>query len=591
MSGVSVRFAAGEYFNCHKYFGAHPVKNAVRFRVWVPGVKAVFVTGSFCGWEPEKYPMTQIRPGIWEICIGGVSDGDIYKYVIDTAGGERLFKADPVAFMAEKQPGTASVYTDIRGFRWRDGKWMKSRRPSPRPMNIYEVHLGSWMRRKDGGFLSYEELADKLSAYVKDMGYTHVELLPLTEHPFDGSWGYQTTGYFAPTGRYGSPGGLMRLVDRMHRAGIGVIMDWAGGHFCRDGFGLGRFNGQALYEGADHQQWGTYKFDFSRGEVRSFLISSVMYWLEKYHIDGIRVDGVTSMLYLNFGVFTDDNMREGTVDENAVTMLKTLNREVRSRFPTAFTVAEESTDWPHVTGSEGLGFTCKWDMGWMNDTLKYCSLPFAERGRAHNLLNFSMMYAFSERFVLPLSHDEVVHGKRSLIGRMPGSYEQQFRALRVLALYQMCHPGAKLNFMGSEIAQFAEWDCGGSVEWFLTDYPAHREHREFIRALNRFYLSERCLWERETGWDGYEWIDADDSARSVISFIRKGEKDFVAAVLNFSERDHTYKLKLPENGKYKTVFSTDMSGESYLARRGETVIKLSALSGIILKKEEKHEQQ
>ncbi|MBO4331439.1 MAG: 1,4-alpha-glucan branching protein GlgB, partial [Oscillospiraceae bacterium] len=530
MTDVAKRFAAGKYYDCHRYFGAHAVKNGVRFRVWAPGVKAVYVTGSFCGWKENEHPMAEKTPGIWECCVRSATEGDLYKFVIDCENGERLFKADPVAFAAEKQPGTASVYAGPLSYRWRDGEWMKSRSALPRPMNIYELHLGSWLRGARDGFPDYDELADRLSAYAAEMGYTHVELMPVTEHPYDGSWGYQTTGYFAPTSRYGTPKGLMRLVDRLHRAGIGVIMDWAGGHFCRDGFALGRFNGGALYEGADHQQWGTYKFDFSRGEVRSFLISSVMYWLGKYHVDGIRVDGVTSMLFLNFGVFTEDNIREGSVDRDAVLMLTELNRAVRERFPTAFTVAEESTDWPHVTGEEGLGFSYKWDMGWMNDTLEYFSLPFYERPRRHGLLNFSMMYAFSERFILPLSHDEVVHGKRSLIGRMPGSYEQKFMGLRLLMLYQLCHPGAKLNFMGSEIAQFAEWDHEKGVEWFMTDYPAHREHREFVRALNAFYLKESCLWEKDGGWDGFEWIDADDAENCVVSFVRKGTKGFAVVV-------------------------------------------------------------
>lgn len=591
MSDVGKKFAAGKYYGCHRYFGAHKTKNGVRFRLWAPQVKAVYVTGSFCAWKEDEYPMTEKKPGIWECFVRSVAEGDLYKFVIECESGERMFKADPVAFEAEIRPGTASVFTDALGFRWRDGEWMKSRRALPRPMNIYEVHLGSWLREKDGGFLGYEELADRLSAYVSEMGYTHVELMPVTEHPYDGSWGYQTTGYFAPTSRYGKPRELMRLVDRLHRAGIGVIMDWAGGHFCRDGFALGRFNGSALYEGADHQQWGTYKFDFSRGEVRSFLISSVMYWLGKYHMDGIRVDGVTSMLFLNFGVFTEDNIREGNVDKDAVLMLTELNRAVRERFPTAFTVAEESTDWPHVTGEEGLGFSYKWDMGWMNDTLEYVSLPFSERPGRHRLLNFSMMYAFSERFLLPLSHDEVVHGKRSLIGRMPGSYEQKFRGLRLLMLYQMCHPGAKLNFMGSEIAQFAEWDHEKGVEWFMADYPAHREHREYVRALNEFYLKENCLWEKDGGWDGFEWIDADDSDNCVLSFIRRAAGKCAAVVLNFSDRDHVCTLKMPENGRYTAVFATEPVGESVEVRRGVMKLKLGALSGVVLKREEKHEQQ
>jgi len=436
-------------------------------------------------------------------------------------------------------------------------------------MNIYEVHAGSWKVHEDGSFLTYRELADELVPYVSDMGYTHIELMPLSEHPFDGSWGYQVTGYFAPTSRYGSPDDLMYLIDKCHRAGIGVIMDWVPGHFCRDAHGLGRMNGHKLYEIKDHAHWGTYIFDYGRKQVRSFLLSNAYYWLDRYHIDGIRVDGVSSMLYLNYGI--DDpkekqfNKNGGEENLEAISLLQEFNRMVGENFPGVFTVAEESSAWPLVTyppEKGGLGFHYKWDMGWMNDTLRYFSTDCYFRKYEHNLLSFSMMYAFSENFILPLSHDEVVHGKKSLIGRMPGSYSDQFRELKLLAMYQMCHTGAKLNFMGNEIAQFIEWRYYEGIEWFLLGYDNHRMHQEFIRSLNMFYRNEPALWKDDSDWDGFSWIDADNGEQSVLSFYRTDPDSTsrIVCVLNLAPVDYPeYELGTPDHGIYREILSSDQT--------------------------------
>ena len=577
------RFARGECCRGYRWLGAHFTRengaDGVRFAVWAPGVRSVRVVGEFTSWQPGECWLRHVSGGVWAGFVPGVAEGALYKYLIETAAGELLYKADPCAFAAELRPGTASRAVKLTGYRWRDGEWMAARKGRDHfrePLNIYEVHLGSW-RQHDvprageqdvppGAFYTYRELADTLVPYAKDMGYTHIELMPVMEHPLDGSWGYQVTGYFAATSRYGGPKDLMYLIDRCHRAGLGVILDWVPGHFCRDSHGLGRFNGEKLYEDQDHVQWGTYTFDFGRGEVRSFLLSSAVFWLERFHADGIRVDGVTSMLYLNYGV--DDPARQrrnrngGEENLEAVEFLRQLNRTVGEQFPGVFTAAEESTAWPMVTKPPeqgGLGFHYKWDMGWMNDTLRYLQTDFPWRPGAHEKLTFSMMYAFSENFILPLSHDEVVHGKCSLIGRQPGDYWRQFAGLRLLALYQMTHPGGKLNFMGNEFGQFIEWRFYEGLEWFLLDYDHHRQHQEFIRQLNRLYRAEPSLWQREHGWDGFEWIDPDDRADSILSYARRGEKDDVTlVVINFRTDSHFgFRLGAPEPGRWREIFNSD----------------------------------
>ena len=465
----------GNYFHAYNSLGAHRMEIDGQagwgFVVWAPGAINVWLVGDFNGWQNEGFAMQPLPGGFWQLFTTAPKLGDLYKFRLQTKQGRLLYKADPFAFAAEKRPGTASKLVEL-GYSWQDADWLAKRRRGShfeKPLNIYEMHLGSW-RRKDGtaenpeGFLSYRELAEQLPAYLQKMGYTHVELMPVMEHPFDGSWGYQITGYFAPTSRYGGPQDFMYLVDCLHQAGIGVILDWVPGHFCRDEHGLVQFDGGNLYEMEEHLEWGTYKFNFRKQEVLSFLISNAIFWLDVYHADGLRCDGISSMLYLNYGVGDDEphrfNEKGGEEDLAAVAFLQKLNQTISQYYPDVFTVAEESTAWPLVTyppADGGLGFHYKWDMGWMNDTLKYMSIDFPGRFYNHRLLTFSMMYAFNENFVLPLSHDEVVHGKHSLIGRMPGDYWRQFANLRLLYLYQMTHSGAKLNFMGNEMAQFIEW--------------------------------------------------------------------------------------------------------------------------------------
>lgn len=575
-------YGEGTNYRSHRMLGAHPMEiegvSGVRFAVWAPGAKRVRVMGDFNDWQEGVHDLECLgSSGVWAAFLPGVAVGAYYKYVIDTAGGERLYKADPCAFAAEIRPGTASRVASL-AYNWKDGAWMYRRAQRDhfkKPMNIYEVHLGSWKQNagerkgeKDvppEAFYTYRQYAEELVPYAKEMGYTHIELMPVMEHPFDGSWGYQVTGYFAPTSRYGSPQDLMYFVECCHKAGLGVILDWVPGHFCRDAHGLGRFNGEKLYEDMEHAQWGTYTFDFGRREVRSFLLSNAVYWLETYHVDGIRVDGVSSMLYLNFAIDDPAQKRYNRYGEEgnleAVSFLQQFNHVVGENFPGVFTVAEESSAWPNVTRPPeegGLGFHYKWDMGWMNDTLSYMKTDFPWRGEGHGKLTFSMMYAFNENFILPLSHDEVVHGKCSLIGRQPGDYWRQFAGLRLLALYQMTHSGGKLNFMGNEFGQFIEWRYYEGLEWFLLEYEHHKKHQEFIRALNHLYLEQPSLWQRDFSWEGYRWIDADNHS-GVLSYIRQGDRGgMTVVVLNFQPESYFhFRLGVPKAGAYREIFNSD----------------------------------
>lgn len=571
-------FLQGEHTHCYKFMGAHKAKRngqeGHRFTVWAPWARSVCVTGEFDQWSGDRYYMKPVGDsGIWETFVAGAKEGMLYKFIIEAPSGEMFYKADPYAFSAEKRPGTASRIADI-SYRWGDGNWMKQRKSRThfeKPLNIYEIHLGSWRRHpgraEEDSFYTYAELASVLPQYIKDMGYTHVELMPVMEHPFDGSWGYQVTGYYAPTSRFGTPKEFKHLIDVLHRAGIGVILDWVPGHFCRDAHGLCRFNGSELYESEEHVEWGTFKFNVGRPEVQSFLVSNLIYWLEEYHADGIRVDGVSSMLYLNFGV-TDGGRKKynylgGEEDLAAKAFLQKCNAAAGRLFPDVFMVAEESTAWPLVTyppKEGGLGFHYKWDMGWMNDTLKYCSVDFPFRRGCHNMLTFSMMYAFNENFIIPLSHDEVVHGKCSLMGRMPGDRWRQFAGVRLLLLYQMCHTGGKLTFMGSEIAPFIEWRFYEELEWFLLEYETHAKHQQFVRELNHSYLQLPALWQQGYTQAGHQWLDADNNEQSILVFMRKGkeEKDFVIAVLNFQpDTYHDFKIGVPFAGVYKEVFNSD----------------------------------
>ena len=566
------------------------------FRVWAPQVSSVHVVGDFNGWDPKATPLTRAaNSDIWETFVPGLEQGSLYKYVIETDAGELLWKADPFGFYAETCPGTASKLWDLGGYTWKDATWLNRRAERDimkSPLNIYEVHLGSWKRhgsepqgepREDGTwpgpgdpfpaqrgtYYTYDDLSDELVAYVKKMGYTHIEVMPLSEHPFDGSWGYQATGYFAATSRYGTPQQLMHFVDACHKAGIGVILDWVPGGFCANAEGLATFNGRMLFEREIHPNWGTHKFDFSRPEVRSFLVSNALFWIEQFHVDGIRMDGVSSMLYLNFGV---DNPADkkfnkyGTEEDlDASAFIRQVNCAVSKEFPDVMMIAEESTAWPLVTypaEDGGLGFHLKWDMGWMNDTLHYMQCDFPWRPGNHSLLTFSIMYAFSENFILPLSHDEVVNGKCSLIGRMPGDDWRRFAGLRTLAFYQMTHPGAKLSFMGDEIGQQIEWRYYESIEWFLAkDFDAtHGAQQRFIEALNHFYTKQRGLWQNAYTEQGFEWIDANNSEQSIVSFVRHGDKpaDDLLILINFDPASYeTYRVGTPREGDWELVFNTD----------------------------------
>ncbi len=580
-------FEQGEHTHIYEFLGAHMKEadgiSGCHFAVWVPQAKSVRVIGDFNSWyvgddvsasdsQPNQYYMQPVASsGIWEVFVSGAAEGMLYKYVIETDDGELFYKADPYAFSAEKRPGTASKIASL-DYQWNDKKWLAERSMTShfkKPLNIYEMHLGSWKQHSPGDgdpdFYTYDELADELPAYLKDMGYTHVELMPVMEHPFDGSWGYQVTGYYAPTSRYGTPQQFKHLIDELHKAGIGVVLDWVPGHFCRDAHGLARFNGHKLYEIDDHQEWGTYKFDLGRPEVQSFLVSNLIYWLEEYHVDGIRVDGVTSMLYLNFGI-SDESKKKynhlgGEEDLAAKAFLQKCNAAVGRLHPDVFMAAEESTAWPMVTyppEEGGLGFHYKWNMGWMNDTLKYCKTDFPFRKGCHNLLNFSMMYAFNENFILPLSHDEVVHGKLSLMDRMPGDQWRQFAGVRLLLLYQMCHSGGKLTFMGTEIAPFIEWRYYEELEWFLLKYPNHDAHKSYVKALNHMYLAQPSLWQESYSQEGHQWIDADNNEQSILIFMRKGEDDHTIALLNFTPTVYKkYKIGVPKAGAYREVFNSD----------------------------------
>ena len=570
-------FNQGSYYHSYRLFGAHPVSGGVRFTVWCPGARDVSVIGDFSGWNAR--PLSpQGKTGVWSAVIPEASAGQLYKYRITTAAGEILDKSDPYAFSAELRPGTASRIVSLDGYHWGDGHWRAARKQkkSAGPMNIYEVHLGSWKQQEhtedpNRAFLTYRQLAEQLVPYARDMGYTHLELMPVMEHPFDGSWGYQVTGFFAPTSRYGSPEDFMYFVDQAHRNGLAVILDWVPGHFCRDSHGLGRFNGEMLYEAADHPEWGTYKFDFARSEVSGFLLSSALYWLHVYHADGLRVDGVTSMLYLNFGIPDWDKdakvFNEYGTEENlaAIDFIRKLNDVVHTYAPGAIMIAEESSAWPHVTGSTasgGLGFDYKWDMGWMNDTLNYCKADFPYRPGCHNMLTFSMAYNFSEQFILPLSHDEVVHGKKSLMGRMPGDYWRQFAGLRLLALYQITHPGGKLSFMSTEYGPFIEWREYESLEWFLLDYPSHKAHQGYVATLNHIYKNAPALWQDDHSWEGFHWLDADDAAQCILLFRRTGrvKNQALTVLLNFRPDVYDgFRVGVPSPGEYQEVFNSDWS--------------------------------
>lgn len=555
--------------------GAHRQLNGkTNFCTWAPHAAAVSVVGDFNGWDAAANPMTRLNEqGLWGATVELTHDYDCYKYQITTANGRTLYKADPFAFHTQTPPENASKIYRLAGYRWHDAEWMTERAAQDArslPVNIYELHIGSWRRNADGNYYSYLQLAEELPTYLTEMGYTHVELLPPTEHPYDGSWGYQVTGYYAPSSRYGTPHDFMALVDALHEAGIGVIMDWVPAHFPKDEFGLYEYDGACCYEYSDpskweHKDWGTRVFDFGRTEVQSFLTSSANFWAHTYHIDGIRVDAVASMLYLDYGRQEGEwrpNINGGRENLEAVAFLRKLNSAVLSEHPGFLMIAEESTAWPLVTRPPeigGLGFNFKWNMGWMNDTLFYTSLDPYFRSYNHDKLTFSMMYAFSENFVLPISHDEVVHGKGSLLNKMPGDYNQKFAGLRTFMGYMMTHPGKKLLFMGCEFGQFIEWDYHKQLDWMLLDYESHRKTKDYIRALNHYYLAHPALWQVEDNWDGFRWLNADDNTRSVITYYRADEKGKKSLVLcNFAaSRWEDYRMGVPEAGTYRVALCSE----------------------------------
>ncbi|MGX1983733.1 1,4-alpha-glucan branching enzyme [Thermolongibacillus altinsuensis] len=581
-------FHEGTFYKSYQLFGAHIVEEGgtvgTRFCVWAPHAVEVRVVGSFNNWNGEHHRLVKVNEqGVWIIFIPENLEGHLYKYEIVTRNGEVLLKADPYAFYSELRPNTASIIYKLDGYKWNDQEWQRKKKRKQiynQPMFIYEVHLGTWKKKEDGSFYTYKQIVDELIPYVVEHGFTHIELLPLVEHPLDRSWGYQGTGYYAATSRYGTPHDLMELIDQCHQAGIGVILDWVPGHFCKDEHGLYMFDGEPTYEYINMQDrenfvWGTANFDLGKPEVHSFLISNALFWMDYYHIDGFRVDAVANMLYWPNSEVLHSN-------PYAISFLKKLNETVFSYDPTILMIAEDSTDWPQVTAPTyegGLGFNYKWNMGWMNDLLSYMETEMNERKHVHHKVTFSLLYAHSENFILPLSHDEVVHGKKSLLNKMPGDYWQKFAQLRLLYGYLIAHPGKKLLFMGGEFGQFDEWKDLEQLDWVLFDFELHRKMDEYVKELVHFYKKQKALYELDHTPEGFEWIDVNNAEQSIFSFIRRGKKenDFLIVVCNFTnEVYHNYKIGVPLNASYKEVFNSDdvsYGGSGQMNRKTLTAVE------------------
>lgn len=575
-------FNEGNHHRIYEKMGAHLLKHenseGCHFSVWAPEAARVSVVGNFNSWDGRVHQMRMLgSSGVWEIFIPKISEGELYRFEIKTKTGSTILKSDPYAFLTEVRPANASVVYKIEDkHEWKDSEWMKKREETnwlERPISVYEVHLGSWMRKGENGkeFLTYTELADKLVEYIKNTNYTHIELMPVAEHPLDESWGYQVTGYFSATSRFGTPEELMYMIDKLHQNSIGVILDWVPGHFPKDSHGLGRFDGTAVYEHADprqgeHTDWGTYIFNYGRNEVRNFLITNALYWMDKYHIDGLRVDAVASMLYLDYSRKAGEwvpNIHGGRENLEAIEFLKYFNSIAHQYYPGILTIAEESTAWGGVSKPVylgGLGFSMKWNMGWMNDSLDYIEKDPIYRRYHQNSLTFSLMYAFSENFMLVLSHDEVVHGKRSMLDKMPGDFWQKFANLRLFTAYSYAHPGKNLMFMGQEIGQWREWNCKQSIDWHLTDYEPHSKLKGFISDLNKVYKDTPALWEKDFSHEGFEWIDFRDSDNGILSFVRKGKDDdeMVVCIFNFTPIPRKdYRIGVPKQGYYQEILNSD----------------------------------
>ena len=566
-------FHRGEYRQAYEYLGAHPTRSSTIFRIWAPSAKSVAVVGDFNDWiaREEDYCRKLNNVGLWEVEIKKVKKGFLYKYQIETSWGEKILKSDPYAFYSELRPHTASIVNGKPKFRWGDKKWLNNREIGyAKPINIYEVHLGSWKKKEDGTYYNYKEIAELLVKYMLEMNYTHIEIMPIIEYPFDGSWGYQGTGYYSVTSRYGTPEDFMYFINYFHKNNLGVILDWVPGHFCKDSHGLYRFDGSACYEYEDsslgENEWGSANFNVTRNEVRSFLLSNLYFWTKEFHIDGIRMDAVSNMLYYRDGL---------SENKHSVEFLQYINQSLHEEYPDVMLIAEDSSAWPLVTKYQedgGLGFDFKWNMGWMNDTLKYMEQDPFFRKSHHGKLTFSFMYAFSENFILPLSHDEIVHGKNSILNKMPGYYEDKLAHVRNLYSYQMAHPGKKLNFMGNEFVQGLEWRYYEQLEWqLLKDNKGSQNIQKYVKALNKMYLEEEAFWH--DGQDGFEWIEHENINENMLIFLRKtpNMEDFIIAVFNFSGKDHEkYPLGVPlEDGEYEVILDSNEKkfGGSYQGKK------------------------